>query len=214
LRKGGLAPGDSLIATKPIGTGTILAAHMRGKAKARWTFAALDHMIKSNRVGAEIVAAHGASGATDITGFGLLGHLVEMTRASEVDATLYLSEIPMLDGARECVAAGIFSSLQPQNVRLRRAIRDVEVAAALPDYPLLFDPQTAGGILASIPAGRADACITALRAAGYERSAIIGIVEPRSEHLEPISIARSRPAGRLKADNQKSLGRKQDEPVY
>jgi selenide,water dikinase len=188
LRKGGLRPGDALILTKPIGTGTLLAADMRGLARARWVQAAIRHMCASNRRGAEVLAAHGARAATDVTGFGLLGHLVEMTRASEVDARLALDRIPMLDGARECVARGVFSSLQPENLRLRRAVRDLDRAQALPDYPLLFDPQTAGGLLAAIPGSRAEACVAALCAAGYPRAAVIGDVLARSAAPEPIEI--------------------------
>lgn len=189
LRKGGLRPGDALVLTKPIGTGTLLAAEMRGLARARWVQAAIRHMCQSSRRAAEVLGMHGAGAATDVTGFGLLGHLVEMTRASEVDARLMLDRIPVLDGARESVARGVFSSLQPQNVRLRRAVRDLDQAQALPLYPLLFDPQTAGGLLAGVPSARAAACVAALREAGYPHAAIIGQVLARSDVLEPIELA-------------------------
>ena len=188
LRKGGLRPGDALILTKPIGTGALLAAHMRGKAKARWVMAAIAHMAQSNRAAALILRAHRASAATDITGFGLLGHLVEMVKAGDVDATLVLPRVPLLDGLRETMAAGIFSSLQPQNVRLRRAIRNLEVAAAHPLYPALFDPQTAGGLLASVPLEYAEACVGALRTAGYASATIVGLVEPRSASLAGVTV--------------------------
>ncbi|HTY67701.1 MAG TPA: selenide, water dikinase SelD [Alphaproteobacteria bacterium] len=188
MRKGGLKPGDALILTKPIGTGTLLAADMRGKAKARWVMAALAHMTHSNRAAAAILQRHGARAATDVTGFGLLGHLVEMVRASDVDVTLAVGRVPLLDGARETVAGGIFSSLQPQNVRLRRAIRDLEVAARHPLYPLLFDPQTAGGLLAGVPLAAAESCVSALREAGYAEAAVIGVVTARSEALEPVTL--------------------------
>jgi selenide,water dikinase len=193
LRKGGLRPGDALVLTKPIGTGTLLAADMRGLSRARWVQAAIRHMCVSNRRAAEVLARHGVGAATDVTGFGLLGHLVEMTRASEVDARLILDRIPVLEGARESVARGVFSSLQPQNVRLRRAVRDLDRAQALPDYPLLFDPQTAGGLLAGVPAAQAPACVAALRAAGYGAAAVIGHVLARSAALEPIVLVPSEP---------------------
>ncbi|WP_291295728.1 selenide, water dikinase SelD [Elioraea sp.] len=196
LRKGGLRPGDALVLTKPIGTGTLLAADMRGLARARWVQAAIRHMCVSNRRAAEVLAHHDVSAATDVTGFGLLGHLVEMTRASEVDARLILDRIPVLDGARESVGRGVFSSLQPQNVRLRRAVRDLDRAQALSDYPLLFDPQTAGGLLASVPAARAEACIAALHEAGYAAASVIGHVLARSDALEPIVLVPSEPAAR------------------
>jgi selenide,water dikinase len=188
LRKGGLRPGDALILTKPIGTGTLLAADMRGKARARWVMAAHAHMIQSSRRAASILREHAVHAATDVTGFGLLGHLVEMVRASDVDVTLAIDRIPLLEGARETVAMGIFSSLQPQNVRLRRAIRDLEGAARHPLYALLFDPQTAGGLLASVPLERAEACVAALRTAGYEKASAIGFVSERSATLEPVTL--------------------------
>lgn len=189
LRKGGLRPGDVLILTKPIGTGALFAAHMRGKAKARWIMAALSHMTQSNRAAAAVLRERGATAATDVTGFGLLGHLVEMVRASEIDATIVLPRIPLLEGVREVMGEQIFSSLQPQNVRLRRAIRNLDAIAEHPLYPVLFDPQTAGGLLASVPAARAADCVMGLREAGYASGAIIGSVHERSETLEPITVA-------------------------
>jgi selenide, water dikinase len=188
LRKGGLRPGDRLVLTKPIGTGTLFAADMRHKAKGRWIAAALASMIQSNRAGAACLLQHDSHACTDVTGFGLLGHLVEMVRASEVDIELHLDAVPLLEGAAETVRAGIVSSLQPQNVRLRRAIANLEEAAADPRYPLIFDPQTAGGLLASVPADKADACVEALRKLGYASAAIVGSVFPRSSRLEPVTI--------------------------
>ena len=188
MRKGGLKPGDKLIVTKPIGTGTLFAADMRHKAKGRWIAAALDHMVMSNRLGAQCLVEYGSRAATDITGFGLLGHLVEMVRASEVDVELVLDAVPMMDGAEETVRAGIVSSLQPQNVRLRRAVANLEEAGKDPRYPLIFDPQTAGGLLASVPADRADACVARLKELGYERTMIVGEVKGQSDRLEPITV--------------------------
>jgi selenide,water dikinase len=188
LRKSGLQPGDALILTKPVGTGTLLAADMRLRAKARWIIAAVEHMTVSNRAAAAILKRHGAHAATDVTGFGLLGHLVEMVKASGVDAVLHVSAVPLLDGARETLARGIFSSLQPQNVRLRRAIRNLDEAAHHPLYPVLFDPQTAGGLLASVPGEQAGSCLSELRAGGYPRAAIVGHINAQSGSLEPIVL--------------------------
>lgn len=188
LRKSGMKSGDVLILTKPIGTGTLFAAHARLAAKGRWIDAALQSMVISNRIGAQILREHGGTACTDLTGFGLLGHLVEMTRPSEVDAEIQLSALPLLDGAQECVEAGITSSLQSANVRLRRALRNQEEFVKHPRYPLIFDPQTAGGLLASVPADRVDACIAALKAQGYPRTCKIGRVLPQSEALEPITL--------------------------
>ena len=166
-RKGGLKAGDHLVLTKPIGTGTLFAADMRRQAKGRWIDAAIASMILSSQAAAGCLRRHGASACTDVTGFGLIGHLVEMTRASGVDAVLDLAAVPLLPGAADTVAAGILSSLQPQNLRLRRAVRDLERVARHPLFPLLFDPQTAGGLLAGVPADHADACVRELRTLGY-----------------------------------------------
>jgi selenide, water dikinase len=188
LRKAGMRPGDGLILTKPLGTGALFAADMRGKAKGRWIETALASMTQSNRTAAECLQRHATTACTDVTGFGLVGHLVEMVKASEVDVELDLSSVPLLDGALETVRLGIFSSLQPQNIRLRRAVRDVPTASANERFPLLFDPQTSGGLLASAPADRAEQCVTALHTLGYARAAIIGRVLPRSLALEPITL--------------------------
>jgi selenide,water dikinase len=188
LRKRGLSPGDTLILTKPLGTGSLLAAHMRGKAKARWIMAALAHMMQSARDSARILADHGVTACTDVTGFGLVGHLLEMLNAGSVDARLMLPHVPLLEGARETLAAGYVSSLQPQNLRLRHAIRNLDAAPASPLYPALFDPQTAGGLLAAVPAMRAEACVVALRAAGYAKAAVVGTVEPQSAAAPAIAI--------------------------
>ena len=190
LRKGGMRAGDRLILTKPLGTGTLFAADMRRKAKGRWIDAALASMVQSSRAAALCVHQHGATACTDVTGFGLLGHLVEMIKPSGVDVDLLLSSVPFLDGALDTVRLGVLSSLQPQNVRLRRAVRDVSAVAQDERFPLMFDPQTAGGLLASIPCDRADACLAALRQLGYERAAIIGTVSPPSDRLEPIVLHR------------------------
>ncbi|MGB5200830.1 MAG: AIR synthase-related protein, partial [Sedimenticolaceae bacterium] len=112
----------------------------------------------------------------------------EMTRAAGVDAEVTMDSIPVLDGARETVAAGILSSLQPQNLRLRRAVRDLERVSRLPMYPLMFDPQTAGGLLAGVPQASAEASIASLHARGYEHAAIIGRVLARSDAAEPILL--------------------------
>ena len=188
LRKGGMRAGDVLILTKPIGTGTLFAAHALLKTRGRWIDAALESMCQSNRLGALCLFEHGATASTDLTGFGLLGHLVEMTKPSGVDAELNLSALPVLEGAEETAAAGILSSLQPANVRLRRALRNQEAMVKHPRYALLFDPQTAGGLLASVPAERVNGCLEALHRLGYGHAVAIGRILPQGDALEPIVL--------------------------
>ena len=187
-RKSGLQVGDALILTKPIGTGTLFAADMRLKAKGRWIDNAITTMLLSNQAAVDYLRQYQARACTDVTGFGLLGHLIEMTKASQVDAIITLDKLPILDGAEETVALGILSSLQPQNVRLRRAINNSETFTNDPRYPLLFDPQTAGGLLAGVPNEHAQACIESLQQAGYKDACIIGEVTQQDETKSPITI--------------------------
>jgi selenide,water dikinase len=188
MSKGGMQPGQVLVLTKAMGTGTLMAAHARHAAKGRWVQAALQSMQQSSQRAAELLRAHGATACTDLTGFGLLGHLIEMTKPSGVDAELSLSALPLLDGAVECVQAGIVSSLQPANVRLRRGLRNGADFVNDPRYALLFDPQTAGGMLASVPADQATACVAALQAAGYAQAAVIGRITATGDALEPVQL--------------------------
>lgn len=188
LRKGGMMPGDLLVLTKPLGTGTLFAADMQQKAKGRWIDGALDTMILSNRIAGICIYAHGAHACTDITGFGLLGHMVEMIKGSGVDVSLDMSKLPILDGALDTVRAGILSSLQPANVRLRRAIKNVEDASSHDAYPLIFDPQTSGGLLASLPAEKAETCVADLHKRGYPDAKIVGKVVGEGDAIEPVTL--------------------------
>ncbi len=188
LRKAGMCVGDHLILTKAIGTGTLFAADMRYQAKGRWIAAALGSMIQSNRAAAACLYAHGATACTDVTGFGLLGHLVEMVEPSGLDVEIDLNAIPYLEGADETVAQGILSSLQPRNARLRRAVVDAEQVAEDPRYPLLFDPQTSGGLLASVPRACAEQCVKELASLGYTRAVVIGRVLAKGEDRQSVRI--------------------------
>ncbi len=172
LRKSGMRPGDQLILTQPLGTGTLFAAEMQGKAKGRWIEEAISAMLTSNQAAAEIFRAHGATACTDVTGFGLAGHLLEMTRAARVAAVVELDALPVLTGASGTLAAGIFSSLHPQNLQIADVIDPQGTDHPL--YPLLFDPQTAGGLLAAVPAAIAQPCLDHLRRRGYPAAALIG----------------------------------------
>jgi selenide,water dikinase len=173
-RKGGLLPGDRLLLTKPLGTGVILAAEMRGRARGRDVQRAIETMLQPAAASAAILAAHDATACTDVTGFGLLGHLLEMLTASSADARLDPGGIPALDGAIELITAGIASSLHAGNLSALASLADADPQTPL--AALLIDPQTAGGLVAGIPAERAEACLAALVTAGY-RAAEIGVVD-------------------------------------
>jgi selenide, water dikinase len=178
LRKAGLRPGDVLVLSKPIGTGILFAALMRGRAGAASIARAIAGMRQSAHAAAQIFAAHDATAMTDISGFGLAGHLGEMLRASRATAELDLAAIPLYRQARDLAGDGLVSTLLPENLAFSSIIRgDLDPAT----QAVLFDPQTAGGLLAGLPQGRAAECVAALTAAGYTDAAVIGSVHEAGE---------------------------------
>jgi selenide,water dikinase len=178
LRIGGLAPGDQLILTKPLGTGVVLQADMRGLARGEWVEAVNASMLRSNAQAARAARAGRPSAVTDVTGFGLAGHLGEMLRASKAAAVLHLDAIPALPGAVSLLGRGVRSTAHPENVKARRAMRVEPVAAGQPALDLLFDPQTSGGLLLGVAAERRDTLLRALREAGDDASVIGSVTAP------------------------------------
>ncbi len=179
LTKGGLAAGDILILTKPLGTGTLFAAEMRLQARAKWIDAAIHSMLQSNLPASRVLRAHQATACTDVTGFGLAGHLLEMLAPSGTGAVLQLEAIPVLAGALESTGAGILSSLHERNAIAVHSIANARDLASHRYLPLLFDPQTSGGLVAGIRPELAAACLAALHSAGCTAS-VIGRITHRS----------------------------------
>jgi selenide,water dikinase len=178
IRIGGAAPGDQLILTKPLGTGVILQADMRALARGAWMEAAVASMLRSNGPAARVMLALRPSAATDVTGFGLAGHLGEMLRASKASAVLDLAAIPALPGAVALLGRGVRSTAHPENARARRAMLVEPDAARRDALDLLFDPQTSGGLLIAVSRERAPAMLSALHATGDATAALIGEVTP------------------------------------
>jgi selenide,water dikinase len=187
-RKNGLQPGNTLILTKPLGTGTLFAAAMRQQAQGRWIDAAIASMLVSNQAAARLARTHGATAATDITGFGLLGHLLEMLQSSNTSATLHLDSLPALPGATRCTSLGLLSSLHPDNARALLAVPNHAHFASHPHYPLLSDPQTSGGLLIATPASAATALLDALHAADCPHAAVIGHVTDASSPTPAVTL--------------------------
>lgn len=152
FRKNSLNPGDKLVLSKPLGIGVILAAAMQAKCSGQVHWQAIELMLQANDTANEYLNQAGITACTDVTGFGLLGHLLEMCQASHCSALLHLDAIPVLPGAEELVTAGIKSSLYSQNRALFELIQWPETIRNTPRFELLFDPQTSGGLLAAIPA--------------------------------------------------------------
>lgn len=176
LHKGGARPGEALLLTKALGTGAVLAADMRARAPSDHVAAALAAMDTSNAAALDVLREHGVRALTDVSGFGLAGHLGEMLRASAVGARLELAAIPLLPGAAALVADGFVSSLQANNEAALDDFATVGIDAGSATLRLLADPQTSGGLLAAVPADRAAACVSALQAAGYPAACRIGTV--------------------------------------
>lgn len=168
LTKGGAQPGDALILTKPIGSGTMLAAEMMKQAPGRAVAALWPYLVQPQGAAAAILSPV-ARAMTDVTGFGLAGHLDEMLRAGGVSVDIDLSAVPLYDGAEALAAAGVASTIAPAN---RAALIGRIAAPRNARAALLFDPQTAGGLLAAVPVEHADALLTRLADAGFTAARI------------------------------------------
>ncbi len=179
---------DVIILTKPLGTGTLLAADMRHQAKHNWMQQAFACMLQSSADASQLIVAHGANACTDVTGFGLAGHLLEVIEASRCNAQIELDKIRAIPGATDCLEAEIFSSLHKDNQLVQQHLRNFEAHATKPNYELLFDPQTAGGLMFTLPETNAQACLSALHEAGYEAAAIIGEIQPAENGISTISL--------------------------
>ena len=174
LTKGSAQQGDVLILTKALGTGVLLAAAMRGEDDVNGFTAAIQSMDQSNEGALSILLQHGVRALTDVTGFGLLGHVSEMLRSSGLGVSLHLSAVALLPDVVNASTRGVRSSLYKSNAL---AIADYQINtntqrnAAL---DVLVDPQTSGGLLAAVPPDCAEQCVMALHRAGYPAAAAIG----------------------------------------
>ena len=182
----GARPGDALILTKPVGTGVVSTGIKFGKAGEEVTRASLETMLLSGREAARLMTEAGASAATDVTGFALLGHGWELARASGVTLEIDSASVPFIPGAPELAAAGMLTSGDKSN---RRYVgEDVSLSESVPRElgSLLFDPQTAGGLLISVAAERAPDLLASLRER-YQDASLIGRVTERGAHLITVS---------------------------
>ena len=185
LANSGAKAGDRLIFTKAIGTGVISTAIKRGKAEVAWIRDAVRSMTTLNKAAAEVVTSSPGfevHGMTDVTGFGLIGHAREMAMGSGVSLRIHASRVSLLEGALECVRAGYV----PGGLKANRSFAEscVEFDDAVPEEirTLLFDPQTAGGLLISVAEKDAERLVAALRNSGID-AVEIGEVIPKQKPL-------------------------------
>ena len=167
LANAGAKPGDALILTKALGTGVISTAIKKGKAETTWIDASVQSMTTLNKRAAEIIVEEGicVNAMTDVTGFGLIGHARELALASNVSLRLYAGKIPLLPGAIECVRAGYIPGGLKNNRDFAECVVRYETGVSDDVKALMFDPQTAGGLLMSVD-NHADDVMAALNARG------------------------------------------------
>jgi selenium donor protein len=167
-------PGDAIILTKPIGLGIISTAVKRGMASDELAKKAVKIMSTLNREAAEAMLKVGAHACTDVTGFGLLGHLKEMTRASKVDAVIYASKVPVIKEAWDLAAAGAVPGGTLSNLDFVSDTVEWDEAISEINRLVLCDAQTSGGLIIAVPGGKKDGTLKALAKKGISEAAHIG----------------------------------------
>ena len=176
LTKKNLPPGDRLILTKPLGTGIVNTAIKAGMASADLTDTVTRLMAALNRDAADIMMRFDVHACTDITGFGLLGHLAEMVYGSGASMRVFSDRVPMIPEALEFAAMGLIPAGAYKNREFREPMIDFGQRVGRSEQDVLFDPQTSGGLLISVGGDHADALVKALRDAGINDAAEIGEV--------------------------------------
>jgi selenide,water dikinase len=167
-----LEPGDQLLLTKPLGTGTLTTAAKRDRLPREALTQAIAGMVQTNGAAVEPLRQLGVRAVTDVTGFGLLGHAAEMAKASGVQVRFNAPEVPDYPGARESLADGVITRANGRNQDYVEHLGPLEGEIE----PLLLDPQTSGGLLAAVKPAQVDDALEALRRAGYGAATRIGEV--------------------------------------
>ena len=183
LTNRGARAGDALLLTKPVGTGVVNTALKRKKASAEAVAQVVEAMSTLNRAAAEALTATGevaVHACTDVTGFGLVGHCLEMVEGSEVGAVFELWRVPLFEGALQYCSDGLKPGGLKRNREYREALTDLAEGLDPALVDLMFDPQTSGGLLAAVPADQADAALDRLREAGVEGAARVGYVDEQA----------------------------------
>lgn len=181
IRKSGAQVGDALILSKRLGTGVVTTALKRGIADADEVAAAVTSMSRLNRVAAELAQRHDVHAMTDITGFGLAGHGLEMAKLSGVDFRLNIDDIALLPGVMKHALNGVFPGGMERNREYYSEWLRVEGMLAEHEYGLLFDPQTSGGLLMSVAPERADDLLADMKTAGEDAFVLGDVIEGRGK---------------------------------
>ncbi len=178
----GCKEGDRLILTKPLGTGIAGTAEKADLAHPDLIARARESMTTLNMTAAEIMIEEDCVHAcTDVTGFGLIGHACEMIEGEEVGMTIYSSQVPFFPGTLELIETGLVPGGLERNKQYRLPLIDKESSCPESVFEIMFDPETAGGLLLSVPPERAEGLVGRLRRAGVTEAAVIGEVEGRKK---------------------------------
>lgn len=176
MTNSGLRPGDRIVLTKAVGTGIIATAIKGGLASEASMEAMTGSLCTLNRTASEVAVSFGARACTDVTGFGLAGHLVEMATASACKVRIDSTAVPVLEGALDAASLGLVPAGAHANRKHFSTWIGIDAAVPLERTDLIFDPQTSGGLLIGIPGEKAEAMVAELRAAGVTPVAEIGTV--------------------------------------
>ena len=174
MTNAGAKPGDVLVLTKPLGTGIITTAGKQGKVSDNVIQAALDTMATLNKSASEAMMAVGANACTDVTGFGMMGHLKSMVRASGVGATVNASSIPVLPGAWELLDQGIAPGGTHRNLNSVNDVMNWHPELTESQQIMLCDAQTSGGLLISVPSAKSTDLLSKLQEAGTLAAQVVG----------------------------------------
>lgn len=191
LRNSHARAGDWLVLTKPIGSGAMSSAIKAGTLPPEAAAAMVENAAFLNRVPAEAAQAVGLRAATDVTGFGLLGHLGAMAKEAGLTAELWLSEVPVLPAAREAIAAKHVPGATGRNLAYWFPETDWDPTLTLQDRQLLGDPQTSGGLLLAVPDEKLGALLGELRARGAKAAAVVGRMGPSTGKALTVRASRA-----------------------
>jgi selenide,water dikinase len=183
-RNVGARHGDALILTKPIGSGVLFNAELKGKLNDATAFnSCIESVTTLNRTAAEILAKFEVHAATDITGFGLAGHALEMAQGSEAALTIELDALPVMAQAMEMYNAGVTTGVNRHNREKTIPHLSLEESAAQDRQEILFDPQTSGGLFVALPEEQAGDALEQLRESGLEHAAVVGRTSQRDNSI-------------------------------
>jgi selenide,water dikinase len=176
----GALPGDALVLTKPLGSGVLFNANLKGWVSPKAMDACVEALVYLNRSAAEAMKPFDIHGVTDITGFGLSGHALEMAKASQTTVKIRINDLPVMDEALEMYRKGMSTGVNKMNQTL--VADHLHFKKPYPDWhaQIIYDPQTSGGLLAALPADQAPDLISALQNAGTPAAALVGEVQPLS----------------------------------